>query len=377
MKLLKQVFSDLTKESGWVVFYGFLTAIVLMVFILIGLSYSLVASQNSAISRFTENNITLTQLRSTTYNTASKSENLSFNPKQAETLDEYYLDVFSEQGNAGTYVIMPGRCGYQQVILLLGVYADLTPFTRNSSDAVTFAVSYDNKEIAPDTIAFNGIEYPLYIAPADMEVYHPLFYMNASSGMLKNTLFVFSRDFNAIKEIFPSSLYTELQGNPYANRLIFQSPTSQDITRMRNVITQSTGEYVTVQSISDFLKSSTESGVRTHQTYLLFYLMASCVLLGAMLINIYRVLKRKLSEYATHHLFGAPSSFIFARMFLFVLLYHVIPLAGVLFIMSVNQLATPQNLFVTFLAVFIILFSITSVCYRHFRALFLQGLRRE
>lgn len=377
MKLIKQVVSDLFKEIGWVVFYGFLTAMVIMAFILISLSYSHVASQNEAISRFVDSNVTITQLKSTQFNIAPKAAPAPFDVEERESLDEYYADVFSQSGNAGTFVLMPGRCGYQQVIILLGAYAELTPFSEAQSGTVTFAVSYDKKDVKSDTITLNGKDYPLCVAPPDMEIYHPLFYMNTASGMLNDTLFVFSHDLKAIQEIFPSSEYWELKGNAYFDRFIFTSATNQDIARMRNVITKNVGGYVSVQTVSDFLKSTTASGERTHQTYMLFYITASFVLLGAMLLNIYRVLNRKIPNYATHHLFGASEAFIFARMFLFVILYHAIPLGGTVFIMTLNQLATPLHILVVTLVVLAILFTVTSVAHRRFCVQFSQGLRRE
>lgn len=377
MKLLKQVIADLFKEIGWVVFYGFLTAMVIMAFILISLSYGHVVSQNEAISRFVDNNITMTQLKNIQFNATPKTAPQLFDKEEIESLDAYYTDVFSENGNAGTFVIMPGRCGYQQVIILLGVYTELTPFTTVQSSPVTFAVSHDKRDVKSDTIALNGNEYPLYAAPTDMEIYHPLFYMNTASGVLNDTLFVFSHDLKAIQEIFPSSNYWELNENAYLDRLILKSASDQDIARMRNVITKNIGGYVSVQTVSEFLKSSTVSGTRTHQTYMLFYVLASLVLLAAMILNIYRVLERKIPNYATHHLFGASDSFIFARMLLFVLLYHIIPIGGTIFIMTLNRMATPLNLMIVSTIILVMLFVITSVAHKRFRIHFSQGLRRE
>lgn len=377
MKLIKQVFSDLLKEIGWVVFYGFLTAMVIMAVILVSLSYRHVASKNGSLSRFVKNDISMAQIKNTDFNITSKVSSAHFGTSAAESLEEYYADVFSKNGKAGTFVLMPGRCGYQQVIILLGAYAELTPFTEIQSDSVTFAASYDQKDAASDTLLLNDREYPLYVAPADMEIYHPLFYMDAASGMLNDTLFVFSYDLKAIQEIFPSSEYWELKGNAYFDHFILKSPSDQEIVRMRNVITKNVGGYVSVQTISDYLKTSTASGIRTHQTYLLFYAITSIVLLSAMLRNIYRVLKRKFSNYAIHHLFGASDLFIFTRMFLFVFLYHLIPLGGTFFIMILNRIATPVNLLTLTLAVLALLFTITSVAHKEFRVQFSQGLGKE
>lgn len=39
MTLIRQVVRDLVKDAGWVIFYGFLTAMSIMAFVLVGLSY--------------------------------------------------------------------------------------------------------------------------------------------------------------------------------------------------------------------------------------------------------------------------------------------------------------------------------------------------
>ena len=59
MTLIRQVIRDLVKDAGWVVFYGFLTAMSIMAFVLVGLSYQHVASQNDAIRRFTQNDVSM------------------------------------------------------------------------------------------------------------------------------------------------------------------------------------------------------------------------------------------------------------------------------------------------------------------------------
>lgn len=377
MKLLKQVVSDLGKEIGWVILYGFLTAMVIMAFVLIRLSYAHVAAQNEAISRFVKNEIVMLGLKSTNYHIAPKDAPVLYDPAQVETLEEYYAHVFSEDGNAGTFVEMPGRCGFQRVILLLGVYADLTPFSGPQSEPVTFAVSPDKKDAQGDTISFGGTEYPVQVAPADMEIYHPRYYLDGESGMLEDTLYVFSHDLNAVKELFPSTEYWELREDPYFGRLILKAPTEKDLVRVRNVISKHVGGYVSVETMEEVLRSSQEGGERTHQTYLLFYVTASLVLLGAMIRNLYNTLNRKIPDYATHHLFGASGCFLFARMFLFTLLYHAIPLGGTVYIMQLNHLATPGSLAGVSLVVLCILLGVTGAAYRHFRVQFAQGLRRE
>ena len=63
MTLIRQVIRDLVKDVGWVVFYGFLTAMSIMAFVLVGLSYQHVASQNDAIHRFTQNDVSMVRVK--------------------------------------------------------------------------------------------------------------------------------------------------------------------------------------------------------------------------------------------------------------------------------------------------------------------------
>lgn len=337
MKLMKQVLSDISKEIGWVVLYGFLTAMVIMTFILISLSYQYVASQDGAISRFVNRGIAMARLQSIQFSLPSQTSPEVADGEASESLEEYYADVFSYDGNAGTFVMIPECHGYRQAIILLGVYAELTPFSEMQTDAVTFAVSVDKKDAKPDTIVINQTAYPLYVVPDDMEIYHPLFYMGGKSGALEDTLFVFSHDFKAVREIFSDFEYGwELQEDSFLDRFIFEDVSDSDVARLREVVTQNIGGYVSVQNMEDFLKSSADGGTRTHRIYLLFYITASMVLLGAMLLNVRNVLRRKMPDYAVHYLFGASESFLFARMFLFVLLYHAIPLGGIVWILSLN-----------------------------------------
>lgn len=62
MTLIRQVIRDLVKDAGWVIFYGFLTAMSIMAFVLVGLSYQHVASQNDAIRRFTQNDVSMVRV---------------------------------------------------------------------------------------------------------------------------------------------------------------------------------------------------------------------------------------------------------------------------------------------------------------------------
>lgn len=377
MKLLRQVLSDLLREAGWVILYGVMTAMVIMAFILIYASYQTVEAKNDSISKFTANGISFVQVGSAQYNAPKKAPSTSWDGGTEESLEEYFTDIFSENGCGGTFVFLWERCGYQQVIILLGCYTDLTPFQTEEAEPITFAVSHDLKDTKAETITFSGVDYPLYTAPENMEIYHPLFYMDSDSLLMENTLFVFTKDYELIKSIFPKSTYWEIRETDLLSRFILASPSQEEIVRLRNVVGNSIGQYVSVQSVDAFLQSTTSSGLRTHQTYLLFYISATSILLGAMLVNIYRILQRKMPEYAVHHLFGASERFLYARMLLFSVGYHILPLGACIRILERNRMASASTIGGLILWVVCVSAVLSGVVYRRFLAKFRQGFGRE
>ncbi|MEG0835677.1 MAG: hypothetical protein RSF41_10145 [Lachnospiraceae bacterium] len=144
-----------------------------------------------------------------------------------------------------------------------------------------------------------------------------------------------------------------------------------------SIINANTGQYVSVNSSEDYYRSTLEKEVRTHQLYLVFYVFGVIILVGAMLVNIYRVLKRKIPDYATHRLYGASGGFVFARMFLFTLLYQAISIVGTIFLMYHIQIITPAKLFFLALVVFAVVLFITCLTYKRFNESFSKGAKGE
>ena len=133
MTLLKQVLSDLFKEIGWIVLYGFLAAMTVMTCILVGLSYKHVSGQNSAITRFIANDVSLLQIKSCDLNVPSSSmdelTSAYSEPSQGSTASfmDYFERAFSAEGILGSYVILPfDRDGFNNVIIYFGKYAELS-----------------------------------------------------------------------------------------------------------------------------------------------------------------------------------------------------------------------------------------------------------
>lgn len=378
MNLIRQVIIDLRKEIGWVLLYGMLTAMVIITLVLAALSYRQVAAQSGAIGRFVDGNVSIVQVKEKAYQLAELPHKETDAPKESMPLEEYYAKALSPDGNAGTYAVLYGYHGYQQLFLLLGAYTDLTPYTPDRDADVVFAVTNDIKEQAEKTIQIGSSEYPLDVLPANMDLYYPLGgYITAESGMLQNSLFVFSKNYGLIRELFPESSYWELRDkSAFLPHLVLKDPSFEDETLLQSVIAGS-GSYAVIQSMENYLQSTEASGVRTHRTYLSFYIASALVLIGAMLFNIYRVLKRKIPDYATHHLFGATERFIFVRMYLFSLLYHTLPVLGAIFVLKANEMATPFHISLVIFVVAATAFILTAIVHISFSARFEQGLRRE
>lgn len=153
MTLLKQVLSDLFKEIGWIVLYGFLATMTVMTCILVGLSYKHVSGQNSAITRFIANDVSLLQIKSCDLNVPSSSmdepTSAYSEPSQGSTASfmDYFERAFSAEGILGSYVILPfDRDGFNNVIIYFGKYAELTRFNLPAEKSTVIAVSPDMRK---------------------------------------------------------------------------------------------------------------------------------------------------------------------------------------------------------------------------------------
>lgn len=378
MNLIRQVITDLFKEIGWVLLYGLLTAMVIITLVLAALNYRQVAAQSGAVGRFVDGNYSVVQVKDKAYRLAELPRKEADAPKESISLEEYYAKALAPDGNAGTYAVLYGYHGYQQIFLLLGEYTDLTPYTSGGDAEVVFAITNDIKDQAEKNIRIGNAEYLPDVLPANMELYRPLGeYITAESGILRNSLFVFSKDYDLIRALFPESSYWELRDKRvFLSHLVLKDPSFEDRALLQRVVAQS-GGFAVIQSMEDYLQSTEAGGVRTHRTYLIFYIVSALVLIGAMLLHIHRVLKRKTPDYAAHRLFGATKRFIFARMYLFSLLYHTLPVLGAVFVLRANKLATPLHVSLVIITVAAVSFILTAVVHKPFSARFEQSLRRE
>ncbi|NJP41778.1 hypothetical protein HCH52_12095 [Oscillospiraceae bacterium HV4-5-C5C] len=377
MSLIRQVLSDLLGELNWVVVYGFVSAMVMMALILISLSYQDVSATDKAMARFESADITICSVQPIPQNVSVAQHDNNTGNSSNETLDQYFSDVFVRGGHGGTYISLPGRLGYQQVYILLGIYAELTPYGLIADTDPVFAVSADLNEHRSDNITLGGDTYPLNTAPAEMDLYHPLYYMGADDPLLQQSLFIFTYDYQTVQRLFPPSEYEELSPDIMMDRFILSGQDDEDIIRLRRVILEQMGAYIGTSTFEEQVMMSSESGVRTHQFYIFFYLGSTFILLGTMLLNLYNILRRKTTDYMTHHLFGATRIWIFGRMLGFALIYQMIPWMSTIYILRINQSTTPFMITTILLGGLIIGVGIVSLVFHSIMRQFSQGFRSE
>lgn len=368
MTLLRQVVADLFKEIGWLLLHGFITSIVIMTFVLIGISYKQVYKQEKAVESFVENKVSLIQVKNIQFNLdSSVIENNSI-----EKLENYLGKGLSKEGNFGSYVILQGYVDeFDKIIIYFGKYKRLIPFSIQSILSTVFVVSNDMKDKIGHTINFSQSSFTVEtVMSSDIIHYHPYHYL--ASEQLNKTLFIFTEDYKLIKELFPIVKIDLL-----LEHLVLVNPTEKDLTELTAMLYETIGVYSKVQTIQDYIETNEIRWIGTHQMYLLFYFFASVILFLVMFINMLNHLDYMMSSYSIHYLFGANNRYTFMRMLMFIVGYNILPFVAVVFVMAVNLLATFNNLLLLLLVLLVMALTISIIKFRQFKSRLLKGRKRE
>lgn len=392
MKLVRQVLHDLRRELLRILCYA-----VLLYFILVQMVYSiggyrLALQYDADLLRFSGENAVCFRYEAAEFNVERQSAAMPYYGEEL-TMEAYLTELFSPEGKGGSYHVMYYTpLPYRMVVVIMGTCAEETPFALPEPNApVTFAVSPDLAGTTEQGIVLNGISYPLYVAPEKMRVPHPWSIGNEFTEC-ENTLFVFSKDYMAVKQCFPYTNawqgFYEMSDREFFNRVILRNPTEQDILCHRRICYENLHCYVIPERAIDIYESGEGlMNVRTYLTTMIFFCTAGASLLGVMLYQIYTLLLRKSRDYATHLLFGATEQFIFARMFLFALAYHALPMLALAWQLSAKYAFDSAGKFITYhewknaapiMAVTpILVFAVTALAFRVFLRRYHQGNRGD
>lgn len=379
MKLIKQTISDLWKEIGWLVFYSFICSLVLisLVFIFVGLKQQL--DESSGIRRFLYKNIQFTDTKNLDFNKNIFNTNeLRYNKYlQQKDLDsiEYFKKIFSEESQAGFFAtaLSTSFISYDEVYLLVGLYSEMSDYSFSKNDEISFAVSYDLKDSKKDNISVEGSLYPLHLAPEKMQIFHPTRYVNSN---FRNTLFIFVRDYNICQKLLPADLIRNIDFENILSSTIFKNWSDQQVEELRDLAYKKYNLFLSINSIDNYQISFASYSFNSVLLYFIFSIITFITFIIVMLLNIYRILLRKMPDYIIYHMFGASNAFIFARILLFAILYNIAPIIiFILYCQFASEYISSILISIFLISMLASVLLICTIAYRHFSKLFSHGIR--
>lgn len=376
----KAILHDLRRNSISILIYSLLTTLILVAALMILVNYAYVKEQHHAMREFSGRPVYFLSLRVPHWDAVLRpTADADRVTTVRESLDEYLQHSFSKEGKGGAFLVLAGdRLGYRQIIILLGKYAEMTPFSMDPNAKTVFADDRDKQNKNGSSIRIESQTFPLLSVPEDMFVYHPYFYMNQSTGVLKDCLFIFSRDYNQIKQFFSPLEHTELlNSKAFLERMILDDPSPDELSELRKIICQKTSFFPQIISFTDYQLTTSRMGVRTHWLYMLFYNLVGILFIWIMLKNIRRILEQKCREYSIHYLFGADHMFTIVRMFSLAFMYQCLPLVGIFTVLKSINLADVAHILLVIFIQIIMTSIVVMYAYRDLFQHFPNSLRRE
>ena len=338
MRLLKQVGKDVISEIAWILFFAIIASVSIYRLCLysdgtIGLRISM---KNSA-EKIRQSDAYFVKLLSTTYNDDEEpAPKLSDEEaKENEKLITTFIknNCSPEKRMIGAVYDVGMSMGgetypYEDVYVLIGAYAYMSNFEGVSEDYPAIAVSPDIKEKVGKE-KYNGCEIT-DVLPDDFGIYSGLYGISIIEPP-KNTLVVFATDYDQLQMVMPG-----LPIQRYIESMIFVNSTEEERTEFSNIIYRVARGYVSYSTLEE--ETRLDSDYRDMWTTIIVYFVAVVAIIGSMLYNTIRTVRRKSAEYTIQHLYGANCLFLYARIFLFIIAYY--SLALILFCI-INSLAYP------------------------------------
>ncbi|PKK38615.1 hypothetical protein ABB02_02097 [Clostridiaceae bacterium JG1575] len=336
--LWKQIAKDIRKEWSWAVFYVIVTTITLMAVLYLSISFSSVKKQSSIIRSFIDKNVVIFEFMTTQMKPAVDNSD-QFEQKESNSGDilDYLQNNLSAAGKAGSYVFVANDGyadeKYEQILILFGKYSSLLDLKYDSQMAL-YVPEKDKNDIDNHlSVAGQKIKVVNFIDP-NFSLFHPLSYFEAGNPMLTKTLVLCTRDFSLVQRMFPWwRLHDEVFG-----RMVLVNPTDEEVLELQNMMYKRYGRVYKGISTEDFTKITTVASMRAHRLYVWFYVMSGLLLLLLLLLNIIRLIEVHVAEYTINHLYGAPIHIIQRRVGGFVLVLNTLPVIGMVYVLTVNNM---------------------------------------
>lgn len=331
--VLKQILRDVRKEWTWALFYTIVATMTVMAILFLSISFSSVRKQSSSIQSFIDKEVVMFQLMPVQMEPATGNRQTSI----SSGLMEYLQYNFSEEGNAGSYVFV-GNDGYvddkyESILILFGQYSGLAGLDYESPIAL-FVPEAHKEDIGKQfTIAEQKIDV-IGAVGEDFDLFHPLYYIDSENPILSNALVLCTRDFQAVNKMFP---WWDLSSAVFS-RMVLLNPSDAEINQLQMMFYNQGGTIYKGISTEEFTKTTTIASIRAHRLYVWFYILSGVLLLLLLICNIIRMIETHVADYTVHHLYGAPVHMIQRRVGGFVLSLNVLPIVGVIFVLSGNQM---------------------------------------
>ena len=340
MRLLKQVGKDVINEVAWILFFAIIaSASIYALALYANGGVGLEISMKKSADKISQSDAYFVNILSTTYNDDDNPAPMLSDEKAKE--NEKLIKTFiknncsPEKRMIGAVYGMGENLGwksppYKNVYVLIGAYAYMSNFEGVSEDYPVIAVSPDIKEKVGKE-KYNGCEIT-DVLPDDFGIYGGKSIISIIEPP-ENTLVVFATDYDQLQMVMP-----ELPIQRYIESMIFVNSTEADRTEFSNIIYRVARGYVSYSTFEE--ETRLDSEYRSMWTTIMVYSIAVVALIGSMLYNTIRTVRRKSAEYTIQHLYGANCLFIFARMFLFTISYYILP---IVLLYVLNRVFYPIN----------------------------------
>lgn len=335
----KQILKDLRKEWTWAFFYTVVATMIAMAILYLSVSFSSVQRQSAAIRSFVRRNVVMFQMKTVQMEPNPEgAASANRQQKKPDAVLDYLQHSLSADGKAGSFVFV-GNDGYvdkkyTQILILFGQYSTLAGL-HYDGDMALF-VPEAHREDAGGSVTISGREIETVAnAGVQFDLFHPLHYIEPDNPLLSDTLILCTRDFQAVNKMFP---WWGLSGEVFG-RMVLVDPSDAEIEQLQKLFYEQKGILYTGISTEDFTQITTSASIRAHRLYILFYLLSGALLVILLICNIIRIIETHVAEYTVHHLYGAPIRTIRRRVGGFVLVLHILPIIGIVFVMLRNEMA--------------------------------------
>ncbi len=374
MNLLKQVGKDIIKETAWILFFAIIASLALYnigQYFYVGFKDNLANMESS--EKIKNSDAVFVRLMSTTY---SDDDNPApkLSPEKVDEHEEIITSFFKKNCSRekrmigavyamGEHTEWPEGCApYKNIYVLIGSYAFMSNFEGVSEDHLVIACTPDIKEKVGKE-KYCGCEIT-HVLPDDFGIYGPGLYLE---GQPQNSLFIFASDYDQLQMVMPDLPFRRIIGN-----MLFVDSTEEDRAEFSNIIYRVARGYVSYTTFEE--ETRLDANYRGMMTSIIIYIVAATALIGSMLYNTIRTIKRKTAEYTIQHLYGANCLFIFARMFLFIIAYYA-PAIIIFFILHLLFYPVKTPVIIGLVGIIMLLAAIASIVeLLNFKRQFSKGL---